>query len=129
MTQTIRLEHVGIPAHGDLYEQTVTFYERVFGWKRAREINGAMRLCFLTDGSGGTIEVIDVQGPAIPNPSHLAFAVPLDEFEAARDRLAEAGVAFDPVVDNGAGDLLAYFNDPAGNRAQLVGRKVPLELD
>ena len=46
---------------------------------------------------------------------------------AARARLAEAGVAFDPIFVTDTGDHLAYFNDPAGNRAQLVGRVTPLE--
>lgn len=127
MANAIRMEHVGIPAQGDLFDQTVQFYVQVFGWTLVREMGGSSRLAFVSDGQGGVLEILDVPGSGIPNPAHLAFMVPLDEFDATRDHLAELGVAFDPVVMTGAGDHLAYFNDPAGNRAQLVGRKTPLE--
>jgi hypothetical protein len=53
--------------------------------------------------------------------------VPIAEFEAMRNDLADKGVAFDPTVVTDSGDQLAYFYDPAGNRAQLVGRATPLE--
>jgi predicted enzyme related to lactoylglutathione lyase len=127
MASAIRMEHVGIPAQGELFDQTVQFYVQIFGWKLIREMGGNNRLAFVSDGQGGVLEILDVDGPSIPNPAHLAFMVPLDEFEATRNRLSDAGVAFDPVVSTAAGDNLAYFNDPAGNRAQLVGRKTPLE--
>lgn len=127
MANAIRLEHVGIPAQGELFDQTVQFYVQIFGWTLVREMSGAQRLAFVSDGQGGVLEILDVDGAGIPNPAHLAFMIPVNEFEATRDRLSEQGVAFDPVVVTPAGDHLAYFNDPAGNRAQLVGRKTPLE--
>ena len=122
----IKLEHVGILAPGELYETTVAFYVNIFGWKRIRESDTPVRLAFLWDGAGGVFEVIDTAGPRIENPTHLAFALPVAEFEATRNRLADAGVAFDPTIRTPAGDLLAFFNDPAGNRAQLVGRAASL---
>lgn len=122
MAGAIRLEHVGIPARGDLFDQTVQFYQRVFGWTVVREMTGEQRLTFITDGQGGMLEILDVDGPGIPNPAHLAFMVPMGEFEATREALSEKGVAFDPTTVTAAGDHLAYFYDPAGNRAQLVGR-------
>lgn len=127
VTDAIRLEHVGISAPGELFDQTVSFYERVFGWTKVREHPGPpTRLAFVSDGQGGMLEILDNQG-GITGGAHLAFMVPLPEFEATRNRLADLGVAFDPVSQTAAGDLLAYFDDPAGNRAQLVGRKTPLE--
>ena len=122
----IKLEHVGIIAHGDLYEPTVAFYEQIFGWKRIRESHAPARLAFLGDGSGGVIEIIDTTGPGVQNPAHLAFHVGLADFDEVRNRLADAGVPFDPTIRTPSGDLLAFFNDPAGNRAQLVGRGAPL---
>jgi len=127
MANAIRMEHVGIPAQGELFDQTVQFYQQIFGWTLLREMPSPNRLAFVSDGQGGVLEILDVAGSGIPNPSHLAFMVPVDEFEATRDQLSEKGVAFDPVVVTAAGDHLAYFSDPAGNRAQLVGRKTPLE--
>ena len=124
--QVIQLEHVGIIAAGELYEPTIAFYELIFGWKRIRESHAPARLAFLWDGGGGVLEVIDTSGPGIQNPSHLAFQVPLASFESERNRLADAGVVFDPTIRTPTGDLLAFFSDPAGNRAQLVGRGTAL---
>jgi predicted enzyme related to lactoylglutathione lyase len=124
--QTIKMEHVGIIAQGDLFEPTVAFYEQVFGWTKLRESHAPARLAFLSDGSGGVIEIIDTSGPGVFNPAHLAFHVAAVDFDATRNRLAEAGVAFDPTIRTPAGDLLAFFDDPAGNRGQLVGRVTAL---
>jgi catechol 2,3-dioxygenase-like lactoylglutathione lyase family enzyme len=127
MAGAIRLEHVGICARGEQFDQTVSFYERVLGWKRVREHPGPpTRLAFVSDGQGGMLEILDTEG-SIQSNAHLAFMVPLEQFDETRDRLAELGVAFDPTSTTAAGDKLGYFNDPAGNRAQLVGRKTPLE--
>lgn len=128
MTTTFRLEHVAIPARGPLFAETLTFYQEVLGMRLVREVSGdRQHFAFLSDGSGGVIEVLDVDGPPLTAPSHLAFMVPIAEFEATRTRLAERGVQFDPVFETDAGDLLAYFRDPAGNAAQIVGRKDPLD--
>jgi len=122
VADAIRLEHVGIPARGELFDQTVHFYQQVFGWTIVREVKGEQRLTFIVDGQGGMREILDVEGPGIPNPAHLAFMVPIAEFDSTRDRLSDKGVAFDPVTVTVSGDHLAYFSDPAGNRGQLVGR-------
>lgn len=119
MANAIRLEHVGIPAKGELFAQTVQFYQEMFGWTVVREMPG---LTFVSDGQGGMLEILDQDGAGIPNPAHLAFMVPIAEFDATREQLSEKGIAFDPTTVTPAGDHLAYFNDPAGNRAQLVGR-------
>jgi hypothetical protein len=37
-------------------------------------------------------------------------------------------VTLDRDTTNAAGDKLAFFNDPAGNRAQIVGRINALEV-
>ena len=124
---SIELEHVGIPAPGSTFDPTVQFYAKIFGMKIIREVNANQHLAFLSDGKGGRIEVLDTEGDPVGNPAHLAFMVPFPEFEETRARLAEQGVAFDPIFVTDTGDHLAYFNDPAGNRAQLVGRVTPLE--
>jgi hypothetical protein len=52
--------------------------------------------------------------------------VSIDEFDALQERMAADGVVFDNVTQNPAGDKLAFFNDPHGNRAQIVGRLEPM---
>lgn len=128
MASTFRLEHTAIPAEGALFDETVTFYKEMFGMEVIREVCGdRQHFAFLSDGKGGMIELLDVPGEPLTAPSHLAFMVPMTDFEATRLNLAERGIAFDPVFQTDAGDLLAYFRDPAGNCAQLIGRKDPFE--
>jgi catechol 2,3-dioxygenase-like lactoylglutathione lyase family enzyme len=119
---SVRLEHIGIPATSDNFDDVVGFYCDNLGWSVVRELEGPPRISFISDGSGGRLEVYVAEGAPMAHPSHLAFAVPVAEFDGLRDRLLAAGVTFDVDTTNPAGDKLAFFNDPAGNRAQIVGR-------
>ena len=108
MASRIELEHVGIPAPGAAFDQTVRFYQQIFGMELVREVSGTQHIAFLSDGKGGRIEVLDTAGQPMGNPAHLAFMVPIGEFDETRDRLAELGVAFDPVTVTDLGDHLAF---------------------
>lgn len=126
MTDIVRLEHVGIPATEENFDQVVSFYERAFGWSTLVELAGPPRIKFITDGNGGVIEVLQVGGDPMAMPAHLAFAVPIGELDGVKQRVVAAGIEFDQETLNPVGDRLAWFNDPAGNRAQIVGRNKPL---
>ena len=84
---------------------------------------------FLADDRGTAIEIIGrPPGQTGANQRwvcHLAFWV--DDFPAASAALEERGVVIeaDTYVDN---EVLktAFFNDPEGNRLQIVWRKVGL---
>jgi len=119
-----RLEHVGLGTSAETYEQTVSFYETVFGWHRVRELAG--ELTFLGDGHGGRFEIFPSSSDIRSNPTHLAFAVPFNEFEAVLQRAAEAGATLDEPYVNEFDDRIGYFTDPAGNRAQVVARSAAL---
>lgn len=127
MADAVRLEHVGIPASEQDFDEVVAFYRDNFGWQVIRELQGAQRIAFISDGSGGTIEVLVADGGPLTQPSHLAFAVPMSEYEDLKSRLTGSGVNIDVETENAAGDKLAFFNDPHGNRAQIVGRINPLQ--
>jgi catechol 2,3-dioxygenase-like lactoylglutathione lyase family enzyme len=118
----VKLEHIGIPATVENFDEVVGFYCDNFGWSVIRELGGPPRINFISDGSGGRLEVYVAEGPPMSHPSHLAFAVPIAEYDELRARLLDSGVAFDVDTTNAAGDKLAFFNDPAGNRAQIIGR-------
>jgi predicted enzyme related to lactoylglutathione lyase len=121
---TFRLEHVGIVVNPAKREETVRFYEQVFGWHTVREL-GQVAL-FIGDGSGGRIELLfnDAAGP-MNAPNHLAFVVPFDEFDQVAERIKATGVPMDARGTNPAGRIL-FFSDPAGTRAQIVGRPEPM---
>ncbi len=60
-----------------------------------------------------------------PVTFHLAFEV--EDMEATRDRLVEAGGTLDgDIADTPVGDRLAFVRDPWGYTIQLVQRKTPL---
>jgi glyoxylase I family protein len=124
MASVRRLEHIGLGAATDKYEETVRFYQQAFGWHHIKEMPGMG--CFIGDGQGGRIEVLRNDAPPLADPHHLAFVVDLSEFDATVDALGQAGAQVDPPSTNPLGDRLCFFRDPAGNRAQIVGRKEPL---
>ncbi len=127
MRDVVRLEHVALPTTEENFGDTVRFYHENFGWHTIREIgSGASSIAFVSDDAGSVLEIYVAPGSPMTHPAHIAFAVPIAEYAALKDRLESAGVAFDINTENAAGDKLGYFHDPAGNRAQIVGRKAPL---
>jgi catechol 2,3-dioxygenase-like lactoylglutathione lyase family enzyme len=129
MAGTVHLEHVGIRTTTGTFDETIRFYTGLLGWRVIEERPSSSpddRVFFLADGRGGAFEVFVGSGEPITDPSHLAFATTFDEFPALAQRLTDAGVALDEPFINDVGDRISFFDDPAGNRAQIVGRLKPL---
>jgi catechol 2,3-dioxygenase-like lactoylglutathione lyase family enzyme len=127
MQPAIHLEHVGVRATAATFDATVQLYTELFGWRVIEERPSSGpddRVVFLADGQGGAFEVFVSSSSAgvIDDPAHIAFAVPFAEFDALAERLKQAGVTLDPPFINDVGDQISFFNDPAGNRAQIIGR-------
>jgi predicted enzyme related to lactoylglutathione lyase len=122
------LEHVAISTTPETFAATVKFYTTAFGLKVIREVVDAQgrNIAFVSDGQGGRIEIMAYGLPPVPAPNHLAFGVSHADFDAAIERLKAAGAKVDPPTPAGAADRLGYFDDPAGNRAQIVARTNPL---
>lgn len=120
-----RLEHVGVASTPQLLEKNVQLYLQSFGWHM---ISGAPgKGGFAGDGAGGRIEFFAVEGLVpLADPHHLAFAVNPSDFSTTVDALREAGAHVEEPWTNALGDQVAYFNDLAGNRAQVIARKEPL---
>lgn len=124
MSAVSRLEHVGLGASNDTYKATVEFYKNAFGWHEIKEVPGIG--VFVGDGQGGRLEIIYNDAPPLANPHHLAFVVDKEQFEPMMEHLRQAGASVDPPQTNPFGDRMCFFSDPAGNRAQIVGRVEPL---
>jgi glyoxylase I family protein len=102
------------------------FYRSAFGLSVLVESGGDPPGFFLGDDRGTALEVIGrpagQSGVHQRWVCHIAFWV--DDFGAACARLQERGIVFetDTLVENEA-IRTAFFNDPEGNRCQIVWRK------
>jgi glyoxylase I family protein len=102
------------------------FYVRYFGMRVAVESGGDPPAFFLVDDQGMAIEIIGrPPGTAGANQRwvcHLAFGV--EDVAAKRAELERLGMVFenDTLVDN-TEMKTAFFNDPEGNRCQIVWRR------
>jgi predicted enzyme related to lactoylglutathione lyase len=127
MVATVFLEHIGVPGGTLQFGETIRFYEEVLGWRKIREANEGKTI-FLSDGRGGTLELAKRDGSGITAPCHLAFVVPAVDFEAMYEHLAGHGVGFTkPVAQTSDGGKQVFFEDPAGNTCQLVGRMIEIK--
>lgn len=106
------------------------FYVDLFGLKVVVDNSAATPAgYFLADENGVALEIIGrpADAPAFSTRyvCHTAFLV--DDYAAARADLVARGIAIEEgtEVDNAA-MRTAFFNDPAGNRCQIVWRARPL---
>lgn len=123
-----RIEHAALFAEDP--SSLKDFYLKAFGLKVVLDNGqGVPPGYFLGDDRGTALEIIGrPSGASNVNQRfvcHVAFAV--EDIPSKRAELEGMGLAFetDTVVDN-ASMTTAFCNDPAGNRIQIVTRKVPL---
>ena len=106
------------------------FYVDAFGLRVVRDNAAASPPgYFLADDRGMAIEVIGrpegEPGAAQRYVCHVAFLV--DDFASARAALERRGVEFEAGTEvRGAMMKTAFFDDPEGNRLQIVWRDPPL---
>jgi catechol 2,3-dioxygenase-like lactoylglutathione lyase family enzyme len=110
---------------GDV-ERTIRFYQDLLGFPLTelfenRDLGGSTHF-FFDMGHGNALAFFDLPG-VDPGPyaevlgglHHLAISIGSEQWEAARDRLAAAGVPFEEV-----GGVSLYFLDPDGARLELL---------
>ena len=123
-----RIEHFAIFA-ADL-DALRTFYEEALGLRVIVDNSRApVRGYFLADDGGSVLEII-ARPPHVPRAEtryvcHTAFAVA--DYAAARAALEHRGVRFETETEVDTDAVrTAFFNDPEGNRCQIVWRSRPL---
>ncbi|MFO0956231.1 MAG: VOC family protein [Isosphaeraceae bacterium] len=84
---------------------------------------------FLADDHGMALEIIGrpegMAAPATRHVCHTAFFV--DDYPAAKADLERRGIAFEAETEvHNANMSTGFFNDPQGNRCQIVWRPSPL---
>ena len=121
-----RIEHFAI--YADDTTALADFYVALLGMRVVKKGTGDPPGYFLADGHGGAIELIGRPAGAAVNQRwvcHLAFWS--DEMPALEARVQALGLAIehDTRVDEDVMQTF-FFNDPAGNRCQIVWRREPL---
>jgi glyoxylase I family protein len=119
-----QLEHFAIYAADSA--ALADFYISSFGMRVALKSGGDPPGFFLVDDQGMAIEIIGrPPGTSGANQRwvcHLAFWV--DDVAAKRAELERLGLVFEDDTAVDTGELkTAFFNDPAGNRCQIIWRK------
>jgi glyoxylase I family protein len=129
--QQIRVEHVALNVSAPV--EMARWYAANLDMQIVREGPPPINSRFIADAGGHTmIEVYTNPPDAVPDYTsmdplqlHLAFMV--DDVEAIRSRLIEAGATpVDTVTVTVAGDRLAILRDPWGLAIQLVCRANPM---
>lgn len=122
-----RMEHFAIYAADTVALKD--FYVDALGLRVIVEGSGDLPGFFLADDAGTALEIIGrPSGEAAVDQRwvcHVAFWV--DDFAATRAALERRGVVFEPETAVESPTLrTAFFDDPEGNRCQIVWRNPPL---
>ncbi len=85
---------------------------------------------FVKAQNGTIIEIIPSEGPRaeqkMKDPGIRHMAIMVDDFDAAHERLKQAGVHFLTGELNLRGNRLVHFTDADGNQLHLIHRPTPL---
>ena len=120
----MRIEHFAIFADDTV--ALADWYCDKFGLKVIFKGEQNPPILFVADEAGMAIEIIGRSPRTDPidfnTIFHFAFVV--DDFDTAAEELKQKGVPLeDEVVGASADARLCFFDDPAGNRGQLVWRR------
>ena len=120
---TVRLDHTIVAARDK--DASATFFTEILGLPAPVPMGHFAAV--VLDG-GLTLDFADTEGPI--RPTHYAFAVSGDEFEAIFERVQRRGLSFwaDPqrrrpgeIADRGQGRGF-YFEDPSGHYLEVLTR-------
>lgn len=121
-----KIEHFAI--YADDTTALAQFYVALLGMRVVKTGAGANPGYFLSDGHGGAIEIIGRPAGSSVNQRwvcHLAFWS--DDIKALEASVKAKGLAIeDETRVHDAAMSTFFFNDPAGNRCQIVWRSEPL---
>jgi lactoylglutathione lyase len=114
-----KLDHVGI--YVKALERSLTFYEKLFGFKVVNRFTSGEAEIGLLDIGGGLLELIQRPGSPVTPPggnwSHLALHEP--DFDDRVKTLEEMGVETRRVTMVN-GNRLCFFQDPDGHTMELM---------
>jgi glyoxylase I family protein len=120
------IEHVAIFA-GDTVALK-DWYCKNFDMKVAYESKATPPVFFVKDADGVCIEIIPRREPSPTIDTGLVFhlAFKTDDFDKTMKKLKANGVPLEVEVSPFSGTRVIFFNDPEGNRCQIVWREKPV---
>jgi len=122
----MRIEHFGLYAHDP--QALADWYEKRTGLQivRCLEKEGRPPVYFLAGAGDAEIEILPTEKARVdqdltsPGFSHLGFVV--ENFDREQRRLAAEGIQLRGVRTTSNGWRIGYFEDPEGNRIEIVHR-------
>jgi catechol 2,3-dioxygenase-like lactoylglutathione lyase family enzyme len=122
----VKVEHLGIYARET--EKLSAWYADTLGFKVVRTLEKAGRppIYFMTGEGGFQIEILPTNAAAGTRElndcgySHVGLVV--EDFQAMEADLKSKGVALRDVRQTSNGWTIGYFEDPEGNRLEVVHR-------
>ncbi|MCP4405091.1 MAG: VOC family protein [bacterium] len=123
------IEHIGFMAKSP--ETLAEWYVNTLEFREIFRTEGDNPIVFIAGAQSGILEFVPYKNESdVPKENdrqvHLALAV--KDFEAAVEKLTQAGVQFpDPPFDLFHGGKTVFFEDPEGNQLQIVYRPKALE--
>jgi catechol 2,3-dioxygenase-like lactoylglutathione lyase family enzyme len=122
----MNVEHVGVYAR-DTTELSKWYIEKLdFSVILTLEKEGRPPIYFLQGEKGMVVEILPTKSPRIarelsdPGYSHIGLVV--EDFDEAASSLKNKGVALYDIRDTSNGWIIGYFDDPEGNRLEIVYR-------
>ncbi len=115
---TISINHVAISARN--WEETIAFYEHVFGMERIPTYNFGFPSQYLRCGDL-QLHIFKLENP-IPPRQH--FALDVDDFHAVYDaarrlRAIDENSILHPIIELPDGSVQMFLKDPAGNVVEV----------
>ena len=107
--RTGKVCYIEIPAVDE--DRSAQFYERVFGWEMRRRGDGSLAF----DDTVGEVSGTFVTGRRPGGPPGLLVHVMVADGRAALDAVVAGGGTIVREIDPDAGEVFAWFADPAGN--------------
>jgi catechol 2,3-dioxygenase-like lactoylglutathione lyase family enzyme len=119
-------EHIGIYAR-DVVGLSQWYIEKLdFTVVRTLEKEGRPPIYFLKGVTGMVIEILPTSSARVPkelsDPGYSHIGIVVDDFDQAQSSLLSKGVPIFDVRKTSNGWTIGYFNDPEGNRLELVHR-------
>jgi catechol 2,3-dioxygenase-like lactoylglutathione lyase family enzyme len=113
------IHHVNVNVPRGRSELIAAFYGDVLGFNRIKRPDNGREGIWLDMGDGTQLHLSERDDPPATQPH---FALVVDDLQAVRARLAEAGAEFQSAEDIFGTGGRGFTRDPAGNRIELIAR-------